>query len=361
MSRRTTEQRQPLHRDIRQGRYAAGERLLVAVDLQRAPFLHRQPDQPLLRRHEEQGSEVRDDGSLTIYVQADEPSDPVARAQTGCRAPKGDFSLYVRAYWPKLAVTGRLVDAAGRGTGELGPNGERKMSRTASNLAILAAAAAVGLSSVGTAAATEGVAGRYIPGAYAGPGAGIVPPMPGTYWAISNLYYHGEAGGEVPFGNNTIALGLEADMWATIFAGVYVPELDLPGNWTYAVQGAVPVGWTRATANVGPFEQDGRGHRARRHHDRAAAVRLAQRRHEHVVLGATGDHRADRRMDRKARSPSSASTTGRSARWSASPISSPSRASTFRRNSASTSTPRIPTPTTTAARWRISTSRSPRT
>jgi hypothetical protein len=104
----------------------------------------------------------------------------------------------------------------------------------------------------GNADATEGVAGRYIPGAYAGPGAGIVPPTPGVaYWAISNLYYHGEASSDVPFGNNTIALGLEADMWATVFAGVYVPELDLPGNWTYAVQAAIPVGWTRARATVG--------------------------------------------------------------------------------------------------------------
>jgi hypothetical protein len=104
----------------------------------------------------------------------------------------------------------------------------------------------------GNADATEGVAGRYIPGAYAGPGAGIVTPTPGVaYWAISNLYYHGDASSDVPFGNNTIALGLEADMWATVFAGVYVPELDLPGNWTYAVQAAIPVGWTRARATVG--------------------------------------------------------------------------------------------------------------
>jgi hypothetical protein len=44
------------------------------------------------------------DGSLTIYVQADEPSDPVQRANW-LPAPKGDFSVYVRAYWPKVAVT----------------------------------------------------------------------------------------------------------------------------------------------------------------------------------------------------------------------------------------------------------------
>jgi hypothetical protein len=44
------------------------------------------------------------DDSLTIYVQADEPSDPTERANW-LPAPKGgDFSLYVRAYWPKTPV-----------------------------------------------------------------------------------------------------------------------------------------------------------------------------------------------------------------------------------------------------------------
>jgi hypothetical protein len=44
------------------------------------------------------------DGSLTIYVQAEEPNDAVQRANW-MPAPQGDFSLYVRAYWPKAAVT----------------------------------------------------------------------------------------------------------------------------------------------------------------------------------------------------------------------------------------------------------------
>lgn len=44
------------------------------------------------------------DGSLTIYVQAGEPSDPDERANW-LPAPEGDFSLYIRAYWPKVAVT----------------------------------------------------------------------------------------------------------------------------------------------------------------------------------------------------------------------------------------------------------------
>jgi len=44
------------------------------------------------------------DGSLTIYVQANAPTDPIQRANW-LPAPKGDFSLYVRAYWPKPAIT----------------------------------------------------------------------------------------------------------------------------------------------------------------------------------------------------------------------------------------------------------------
>lgn len=44
------------------------------------------------------------DGSLTIFVQAEAPSDPVQRANW-LPAPKGDdFSLFVRAYWPEAPV-----------------------------------------------------------------------------------------------------------------------------------------------------------------------------------------------------------------------------------------------------------------
>jgi hypothetical protein len=43
------------------------------------------------------------DGSLTIYVQADAPADD--RGDNWLPAPKGeDFSLFVRAYWPKAEV-----------------------------------------------------------------------------------------------------------------------------------------------------------------------------------------------------------------------------------------------------------------
>ncbi len=47
---------------------------------------------------------VSEDGSLTIYVQSEPPTDPHQRANW-LPAPKdGDFSLYVRAYWPKTPV-----------------------------------------------------------------------------------------------------------------------------------------------------------------------------------------------------------------------------------------------------------------
>ena len=50
------------------------------------------------------GLKYNADGSLTIYVQAAPPTDD--QRANWLPAPKqGDFSLYVRAYWPKVAVT----------------------------------------------------------------------------------------------------------------------------------------------------------------------------------------------------------------------------------------------------------------
>lgn len=106
-----------------------------------------------------------------------------------------------------------------------------------------------------TAGATESAAGRYIPGIFAAPGAGIVPPYPGFYYGISNALYSGDAAANVPFGNGQVAVGLDATIWITALAGIYVPQQDLPGNWTYAFQGVLPLGWTEATAEVGPIQR----------------------------------------------------------------------------------------------------------
>ena len=51
-----------------------------------------------------QGLKYAADGSLTIYVQADPPASAAQRSNW-LPAPKGEFSLYLRSYWPKPAIT----------------------------------------------------------------------------------------------------------------------------------------------------------------------------------------------------------------------------------------------------------------
>jgi hypothetical protein len=46
---------------------------------------------------------TNDDGSLTLYVQADPPAE--GKRSNWLPAPKGEFSLYLRCYWPDAAVT----------------------------------------------------------------------------------------------------------------------------------------------------------------------------------------------------------------------------------------------------------------
>ena len=43
------------------------------------------------------------DGSLTLFVQSSMPTDPGQRVNW-LPAPTGDFSLHLRAYWPKERV-----------------------------------------------------------------------------------------------------------------------------------------------------------------------------------------------------------------------------------------------------------------
>jgi hypothetical protein len=45
------------------------------------------------------------DGSLTIYVQADEPENLTERTNWLPSPKNSEFSLYVRAYWPDDAIT----------------------------------------------------------------------------------------------------------------------------------------------------------------------------------------------------------------------------------------------------------------
>lgn len=45
------------------------------------------------------------DGSLSIYIQAEPPTDPLQRANWLPSPKSGDFTLYTRAYWPDTAIT----------------------------------------------------------------------------------------------------------------------------------------------------------------------------------------------------------------------------------------------------------------
>jgi hypothetical protein len=49
------------------------------------------------------GLKPNDDGSLTVYVQADPPEE--GKRSNWLLAPMGEFSLYVRCYWPDAAIT----------------------------------------------------------------------------------------------------------------------------------------------------------------------------------------------------------------------------------------------------------------
>ncbi|MBX3442389.1 MAG: DUF1254 domain-containing protein [Planctomyces sp.] len=49
------------------------------------------------------GLKANEDGSLTLYVQADPPDE--GKRSNWLPAPKGDFSLYIRCYWPEAAIT----------------------------------------------------------------------------------------------------------------------------------------------------------------------------------------------------------------------------------------------------------------
>jgi hypothetical protein len=102
--------------------------------------------------------------------------------------------------------------------------------------------------------APEAAAGRYIPGVFAQPGAGVVPPVPGFYWGVSHLVYDGSASAniDVPIGDDLV-FGLKARLFSTVIGGMMVPDFDLPGNWTYAVQVGVPLvnwSWARADLNT---------------------------------------------------------------------------------------------------------------
>lgn len=121
---------------------------------------------------------------------------------------------------------------------------------------ILGAAVFIGIATLTSTSgsATEAAMGRYTPGLFAVPGAGIVPPMPNVYWQSTSFVYFGSAGDdlEIPIGG-TAQFGLSADIIATSMTGLWVPDIKLGDNLTFAISGTFPVGYMKVDAALGPF------------------------------------------------------------------------------------------------------------
>ncbi len=90
--------------------------------------------------------------------------------------------------------------------------------------------------------ATEAAMGRFIPGLFAGPGAGIVPPYPGVYWQSSSFYYQASASTtlQIPIAGAT-QVGLKAEYASETLTGIWVPDFHLGNNLTLAFGASLPI------------------------------------------------------------------------------------------------------------------------
>jgi hypothetical protein len=104
---------------------------------------------------------------------------------------------------------------------------------------------------------TEAAGGHYVIGAYALPGAGIVPPEPGLYSVNAAFYYHGSlsAARQVPIGGRLQA-GLTGDFAGVNIGAAYIPRLDL-GQFTLGFSASLPLWYARGRAAlVGPLGRE---------------------------------------------------------------------------------------------------------
>lgn len=99
--------------------------------------------------------------------------------------------------------------------------------------------------------ASEGGASFYLLGS-GGPGAAVLPPLPGVFLANTAYYYKGDAGGGRQFtvGGNVVA-GLEATIAANFVSMMSVPDTKILGG-TPAVALLVPFGqpWVKVDAVI---------------------------------------------------------------------------------------------------------------
>lgn len=102
--------------------------------------------------------------------------------------------------------------------------------------------------------ATEAVAGRYIPGVFAIPLGGVVPPA-GVYWNADTTFYHGSLSADVavPVAGELRA-GLKATIIGETFTGLWVPNVEIAPDASLAFSLSVPVEYLDASAFLGRRE-----------------------------------------------------------------------------------------------------------
>jgi hypothetical protein len=121
-----------------------------------------------------------------------------------------------------------------------------RKSRRVRALAIAALAAAAA-ALVRPAGASENGASLYLLGS-GGPGAAIMPPVPGVFFADTTYYYRGESrGGRQLVFNGKVVAGIDGTIAANFPAVLWVPTTDFLGG-TLAVGGILPFGETWASA-----------------------------------------------------------------------------------------------------------------
>lgn len=98
---------------------------------------------------------------------------------------------------------------------------------------------------------TEGALGRPISGTGITPDAGIVPPEPGWFANLAEIYFDGSisSGRSVPIGGKT-TFGLEGQVSFTLATLLKVWDTGT-GPWNFASSFTLPYAWTSANAALG--------------------------------------------------------------------------------------------------------------
>ena len=92
------QRREQVRHALRQGPAAAGGGLLVADHVRRGVLLRRQRAQPL-QREPRNNLKANPDGSVDLYIQHESPGKD--KESNWLPAPKDEFVLMLRMYWPK--------------------------------------------------------------------------------------------------------------------------------------------------------------------------------------------------------------------------------------------------------------------